>query len=42
MGAGKRYQVGDGSSVLVEVDEASDGVEAVPRSGDGVLAAGGW
>jgi hypothetical protein len=24
----------------VEVDEASYGVEAVPRSGDGVLAAG--
>ena len=35
-----RYQVGDGSSVLVEVDEDTYGVEAVSRTSDGVLAAG--
>ena len=35
-----RYQVGDGSSVLVEVDEDTYGVEAVSRTSDGVLEAG--
>jgi Trypsin-co-occurring domain 1 len=35
-----RYQVGDGSSVLVEVDEDTYGVEAVSRMSDGVLEAG--
>ncbi len=35
-----RYQVGDGSSVLVEVDEDTYGVEAVSRTSEGVLEAG--
>ena len=35
-----RYQVGDGSSVLVEVDEDTYGVEAVSRRSEGVLEAG--
>ena len=35
-----RYQVGDGSSVLVEVDEDTYGVEAVSRTSEGVLKAG--
>jgi hypothetical protein len=35
-----RYQVGDGSSVLVEVDEDTYGVEAVSRTSDGVVEAG--
>ena len=35
-----RYQVGDNSSVLVEVDEDSYGVEAVSRNTDGVAEAG--
>ena len=35
-----RYQVGDGSSVLVEVDEDTYGVEAVSRTSGGVLEAG--
>jgi hypothetical protein len=35
-----RYQVGDGSSVLVEVDEDTYGVENVARGSDGVLNAG--
>jgi hypothetical protein len=35
-----RYQVGDGSSVLVEVDEDTYGVEAVSSTSDGVLEAG--
>jgi hypothetical protein len=35
-----RYQVGEGSSVLVEVDEDTYGVEAVSRLSDGVLEAG--
>ena len=35
-----RYQVGDGSSVLVEVDEDTYGVEAVSRVSDGVAQAG--
>jgi hypothetical protein len=35
-----RYQVGDGSSVLVEVDEDTYGVEEVSRTSDGVLKAG--
>lgn len=35
-----RYQVGDGSSVLVEVGEDTYGVEAVSRTSDGVVEAG--
>ena len=35
-----RYQVGDGSSVLVEVDEDTYGVEEVSRTSEGVLKAG--
>jgi hypothetical protein len=35
-----RYQVGDGSSVLVEVDEDTYGVEEVSRASEGVLKAG--
>ena len=35
-----RYQVGADSSVLVEVDEDTYGVEAVSRTSDGVLEAG--
>jgi hypothetical protein len=35
-----RYQVGDGSSVLVEVDEDTYGVEEVSRTSEGVLDAG--
>ena len=35
-----RYQIGDGSSVLVEVDEDTYGVEAVSRTSEGVLEAG--
>jgi hypothetical protein len=35
-----RYQVGDGSSVLVEVDEDTYGVENVARTSEGVLEAG--
>jgi hypothetical protein len=35
-----RYQVGETSSVLVEVDEDTYGVEAVSRLSDGVLEAG--
>ncbi len=35
-----RYQVGDGSSVLVEVDEDTYGVEEVSRTSQGVLEAG--
>lgn len=35
-----RYEVGRGSSVLVEVDEDSYGVESVSRTSDGVLQAG--
>jgi hypothetical protein len=35
-----RYQVGEGSSVLVEVDEDTYGVEAVSRTSEGVLEAG--
>ena len=35
-----RYQVGHGSSVLVELDEDTYGVEAVSRTSDGVLEAG--
>src|ERR1700722_7173597 len=35
-----RYQVGDGSSVLVEVDEDTYGVEEVARISEGVLKAG--
>ena len=40
MDAVVRYQVGDGSSVLVEVDEDTYGVEAVSRTSEGVLKAG--
>lgn len=40
MDAVVRYQVGDGSSVLVEVDEDAYGVEAVARNSDGVVDAG--
>jgi Trypsin-co-occurring domain 1 len=35
-----RYQVGSSSSVLVEVDEDTYGVEAVSRASDGVMEAG--
>ena len=35
-----RYQVGDGSSVLVEVDEDTYGIENVARAPEGVLEAG--
>jgi hypothetical protein len=35
-----RYRVGEASSVLVEVDEETFGVEAVSRLPDGVLEAG--
>jgi Trypsin-co-occurring domain 1 len=35
-----RYKVGEGSSVLVEVDEDTYGVEAVSRTSEGVLEAG--
>ena len=35
-----RYQVGDSSSVLVEVDEDTYGVEEVSRTSEGVLDAG--
>jgi Trypsin-co-occurring domain 1 len=35
-----RYQVGDSSSVLVEIDEDTYGVEAVARGPEGVLEAG--
>ena len=35
-----KYQVGEASSVLVEVDEDTYGVEAVSRLSDGVLEAG--
>lgn len=35
-----RYQVGDGSSVLVEVDEDTYGVEEVARTSAGVVEAG--
>jgi hypothetical protein len=35
-----RYRVGDGASVLVEVDEDTYGVEAVSRTSEGVLEAG--
>ena len=35
-----RYQVGDESSVLVEMDEDTYGVEAVSRMSDGVREAG--
>jgi hypothetical protein len=35
-----RYQVGDDSSVLVEVDEDTYGVEEVSRASDGVTEAG--
>ena len=35
-----RYQVGDDSSVLVEVDEDAYGVERVSRTSDGVVEAG--
>jgi hypothetical protein len=35
-----RYRVGDGSSVLVEVDEDAYGVEAVSRASGGVVEAG--
>jgi hypothetical protein len=40
MDAVVRYQVGEASSVLVEVDEAAYGVEAVSRSHDGIVEAG--
>jgi len=40
MDAVMRYQVGEASSVLVEVDEDTYGVEAVSRLPDGVLEAG--
>ena len=35
-----RYEVGDGSSVLVEVDEDTYGVEEVSRTSDGIVEAG--
>ena len=35
-----RYQVSNGASVLVEVDEDTYGVEAVSRTSEGVLEAG--
>jgi hypothetical protein len=35
-----RYEVGDGSTVLVEVDEDTYGVEEVSRTANGVLEAG--
>lgn len=35
-----RYQVGEASSVLVEVDDDTYGVESVSRRSDGVLEAG--
>ena len=35
-----RYQVGDDSSVLVEVDEDAYGVEPVSRTSDGVVETG--
>ncbi|SET06082.1 CU044_2847 family protein [Geodermatophilus poikilotrophus] len=35
-----RYQLDDGSSVLVEVDEDAAGIERVSRGHDGVLEAG--
>jgi Trypsin-co-occurring domain 1 len=35
-----RYQVGNDSSVLVEIDEDTYGVEAVSRLSDGVFEAG--
>ena len=35
-----RYQVGSGSSVLVEIDEDTYGVEAVSRISDGVVEVG--
>ena len=35
-----RYQVGNGSSVLVEVEEDTYGVEAVSRISDGVVEVG--
>lgn len=40
MDAVMRYQVGASSSVLVEVDEETYGVEAVARTSGGVLEAG--
>ena len=40
MDAVMRYQVGEASSVLVEVDEDTYGVEPVSRMSDGVLEAG--
>lgn len=40
MDAVVRYQVGEASSVLVEVDEAAYGVEAVSRTHDGIVEAG--
>jgi hypothetical protein len=40
MDAVVRYQVGEGSSVLVEVDEDTYGVEAVSRNSAGVVVAG--
>ena len=35
-----RYEVGEGSSVLVEVDEDTYGVEAVSRTSNGIAEAG--